>query len=480
MSGGLAPTARVQYRCNCLTGTAHTHETTCHRAWLRGGHVWSSDDIPVRDERVPNGFYAASVCDAVEGALLGLLIGDALGSTLHWYYTYPVAIQHLTDHYGGRLTGYTAVADAVKDAHPDSWKYFRRVNLAAQPIDLVHGRAAQYAVEGTHYHRDLPAGDNTLTARLTTLAMHHLAANGRLNAREWFNDYARFMTTPGGHNNDTWVDETHRVLWRNLAATTAQPHEAGMDDCCLSGLELATPALLAYLGRRPHGMLAVRSQLQYTHKSEDMAFQAGMWGDALRLLMHAALGEGHRNATASAPHPPQAVGGGVVDTPRTIAAVKAAVDAVLLPSPAPAERLRTMAASASSVAAALPASASDAETVASAGDRAADHGGATLLRAVAQVDVSPVISPPPPAAASSVSAVSPPAANSAAASIPDAKAAATAPFVPPPSFQHAVPIMLRAMARSFSNGRMDPANVEATGVTDEDAFHGHRPVFSVR
>ena len=113
------------------------------------------------------------------------------------------------------------------------------------------------------------------------------------------------------------VAESHRVLLRNLARGAA-PSESGLDDACLTGLALATPALLAYLGNRDAADLAARSVLQFTHKSEEMAAQAAMWGDLFRLLA-AALAPGWSAV---------AVGSGAAVEPRIAAAVAAALEDV--------------------------------------------------------------------------------------------------------------------------------------------------------
>ena len=75
---------------------------------------------------------------------------------------------------------------------------------------------------------------------------------------------------------------------QNVVAGGAPPYAGGLDDCCLAGLCLATPALLAYCGSRDAGELAARTLLQLTHKSEDMARQALLWGDLLAAILAAA------------------------------------------------------------------------------------------------------------------------------------------------------------------------------------------------
>ena len=106
---------------------------------------------------------------------------------------------------------------------------------------------------------------------------------------------------------DTWVDETHRVLFRNLAAG-AQPWEAGMDDVCLTSLALSAPLLLAYAGDRDACELAVRCLLQLTHKSEDAVRQSLFFGDLLRGLLAPYVAAGAAAGSPAAAGPPAAAG----------------------------------------------------------------------------------------------------------------------------------------------------------------------------
>lgn len=271
---------------------------------------------------------APGVADAVRGALWGLFVGDALSAPLHWYYTWPEAQRHKLSYYGGGIRGYSgAHPDA---AHPDSWKYFARCDPRKEPVPAIFtgdeagtARADSWRTPGTNYHAALPAGDNTLTARLTALVGSSLTTDGRFDAEAYFQRYTVLLagqkSGPGlaeawahggaasatavdgscpadsgtasdprgllSHNRDTWVDESHRVLARNCAVAGARPWEAGLDDCCLTGIAMSVPLLLAYSGNRDARELAVRSLLQLTHKSEDMVRQVMWFGDLLSVLL---------------------------------------------------------------------------------------------------------------------------------------------------------------------------------------------------
>lgn len=382
------------------------------------------------------------------------LAGDALAAPLHWYYSWDVCQEHKRKFYGGGIKGYTSfdwsahlhdgqppapdtaspAADAGEGAagsasssssasnmnqgsmachpvaavsHPDSWKYFSRIDVSKQPVDIFNGHARMDVTEsssaseahksaqpashddpigrdawrtgGTAYHASLPSADNTLTARLVAALIAHMggtqsSASAAANVAQpaasnaaaadsysndsktsdskrhtpgldmdvWFRDFYAPMLTGGagsGHpvgrmdgsiarqpdansgtvgsaevpatltpsaaasepqlssssaipparaftprHNDTWVDESHRVLFRNIAAG-AQPWEGGMDDVCLTGIAMAVPVLLSYVGNRDAASVAVRSLSQLTHKHDDMVQQAVWWGDLLAQLL---------------------------------------------------------------------------------------------------------------------------------------------------------------------------------------------------
>lgn len=256
----------VRYSCDCLTGAQHVHEVVTAEARRRGQY---------------EGLAAAcvsgssTVADAVCGAATGALIGDALASPWHWVYTHSELLRLRATH--GDVVGYRSWP--AGELHADAAAYFKRCNPAAQPTDIFNGYAALWAVPGTPYHGTLPAGDNTLTGRLVSRLLHCVVRDRGLRAESWVRDYTTLLTegaaagqcardSAQGHN-DTWIDETHRVFAANTARGAAS-YASGMADCCLTGLALSLPLLLAYHGNRDAQEAAVRVCTQFTHKSEDM------------------------------------------------------------------------------------------------------------------------------------------------------------------------------------------------------------------
>ena len=353
----MAAPGHSRYTCTCLTGLAHEHELPAGASISRGVHlpdqfVPSPSSAPPPPPP-PEANTALDIADAVRGALWGMFIGDALGAPLHWMYTWPAAQEIKRAHFGGGLKGYAAPPPC---AHPDSWRYFSRCTPAAEPVpalfegDLGGGaRGGTWAVPGTHYHAGLAAGDSTLSGRLVALVTHSLVADGGWDTVAYFRRYARLMlgerggweavsaagesggglAPKGGEglqsgaapapaappadllcgNADTWVDESHRVLLRNLALSRAGAWAGGLEDCCLTGLALAAPLLLAYSGDRRAGEVAARCLLQLSHKSEDMVRQAMLFGDALAGALAAAAARAAARAAAQAQAQASAQGG---------------------------------------------------------------------------------------------------------------------------------------------------------------------------
>jgi hypothetical protein len=305
----------VRYECRCVTGTPHVHECAADTARRRGAHAFLPAPAPAPGDE--DGVFATSLRDALRGALLGALVGDALAAPTHWLYSRDAAQRLKAAAFGGELTGFARAPQAAAAAadpdllHADSGKYFSRCDPAREPVRAIFGGEAnerRWRDRGVSYHESLPLGDNTLTCRLMTLVASHVASRGGFDAQVYFAEYARLLTrqpaAPGGAvaaHDDLWVDEAHRVLFRNLARG-ARPFEAGMDDVCLTALALALPLVLAYAADRDAAELAVRCLLQLTHKHEDAVAQALGLGDLLAQLLaphlpRAGAGEGYAPET---------------------------------------------------------------------------------------------------------------------------------------------------------------------------------------
>ena len=278
----------TQYSCNCGEGTnVHTHLVNLELAKSRGVLIDSkSTNVTNEVDSVPP--FALDLRDAIQGALLSMFIGDALGSPLHWIYSSDKLSMIKNEKFMGALQGYHQGSSI--DVHPDSWKYFSRCDPRKEPVDSVFGGSGSKLEEswrtpGTPYHNTLDAGDNTLTARLVAALVGSIVSSKGLDIDKYLaSSYIPLITRANDNNADTWVDETHRVFIRNLVAG-AQPFEAGMDDLCLTGIAICVPLLLAYSANRDDCEIAVRTLLQLTHKNEDGVKQALAWSDLLKHIL---------------------------------------------------------------------------------------------------------------------------------------------------------------------------------------------------
>lgn len=177
----------------------------------------------------------------VAAALWGMYAGDALAFPTHWYYAYPALQRDLKEHYGGSLESYNAVPNGLK--HPSSWKYYQQVNPADWKINIFHGDAPLWAVEGTHYHPGLQAGQNTTTVQLARELAASITAHDGYDEDDFLGRYQRYFTTPDG-NPDTYIETMHREFFRKLGEGV-DPRKCGTtDESCLSALSLSFPLVL--------------------------------------------------------------------------------------------------------------------------------------------------------------------------------------------------------------------------------------------
>ena len=290
MASPLPPPPATRYPCDCLTGALHHHEVPPPAAISRGVHApglvqRARAALPSRAA----GLGAASLSDAVQGALWGALIGDALAAPLHWVYSHGALVALRKEAYGGALRGYSAAPPRPPFAHPDSAAYFARCTPAAEPVDVFRGHGPAWGERGAFYHGALPPGGSTLTGALLGALTAHLAARGgALDAAAWLPAYVATLTgrdPAGAARGDGWTDEAHRVWAHNAVGSGAEPWEAGMEDACLSSIALALPLLLAHAADRDGALLAVRCLLQVTHRSELAVAQAAAFGDLLAALL---------------------------------------------------------------------------------------------------------------------------------------------------------------------------------------------------
>jgi ADP-ribosyl-[dinitrogen reductase] hydrolase len=153
--------------------------------------------------------------DKVHGCIVGLCAGDALSMPVHWYYN-PLDIKNDF----GRIVDY----QEPKKQHPSSIMQFASTGghgRGTQDGDIIgkvilHGKKQFWGdkTRSIHYHQGMTAGQNTLNIRCARLLWKSIAQRGTYDPKAFIDDYVKFMTTPGTHN-DTYAESYHRDFFKN-------------------------------------------------------------------------------------------------------------------------------------------------------------------------------------------------------------------------------------------------------------------------
>ncbi|KAK7232032.1 ADP-ribosylglycohydrolase [Aureococcus anophagefferens] len=192
--------------------------------------------------------------DRVQGALWGLLAGDALASPTHWYYG---GLRQVQGDYGRQgIRDYTKpVAEMQGSIMPRSntdgagrGSYNEdRTTVIGDVIN--HGKKPYWNPRTSfHYHGTLAAGENTLEAQLSRLLVRTIAARGGVDDAAFRDAYVAWMTTPGSHN-DSYASTCHRMFFANYAHGKRDPADCPDNDRhnvdTIDGLVLPSVAAVA-------------------------------------------------------------------------------------------------------------------------------------------------------------------------------------------------------------------------------------------
>jgi ADP-ribosyl-[dinitrogen reductase] hydrolase len=221
----------------------------------------------------------------VEGALLGLFIGDALAMPAHWYYN----LAALRNDYG-YITDYLK----PRHPHPDSILWRSRYDVPDPRYDILHEQARFWGESGVHYHQFLEAGENTLNLKLCRILMQSLRVRGEYDRDDYLKRYVAFMTTPGTHG-DTYVEEYHRHFFARLA-TGRSPHECGVQEKHIGGLVGLVPIIVFYRNEPETAARTAREHLSLTHRGPRMERSADF---LIETLLRVLRGESLRDVLAS-------------------------------------------------------------------------------------------------------------------------------------------------------------------------------------
>jgi len=246
---------------------------------------------------------------AIENALWGLFISDAISMPAHWYYK----LKYLKEEFG-TIQGYIN----APHPHPESFmvgnSYFpdiEKANKYSRKYDILHNHIKFYDTsynhlhidikehagehanamptlqERYHYHHGLQAGENTLGADLVRVLMRSIISTGKYKQEIFLNDFIEFMTTPD-KNRDPYLEIYIRRWFENYSKGVAPELCAEQQKSVWSiGSHggIIRPLVLSLMAKDPYQGLghAVNHQ-NLTHRSENVSSALGVLVPLLQAL----------------------------------------------------------------------------------------------------------------------------------------------------------------------------------------------------
>lgn len=212
-----------------------------------------------------------------KGAILGMLIGDALAMPVHWYYDRQALYRDY-----GQVNGYKTPINP----HPDSILWRSAYTVANGAADILHDQRKYWGQPGIHYHQFLKAGENTLNVKLCTLLIDTIIENGIYDSDAYLERYIEFMITPGNHR-DTYVEEYHRHFFANLA-NGKPPRSCGVVEKHISGVIGMIPLLVYYSEDQEKAQHLALQHLRLTHLGDRMSTAGNLLIDILLPVLNGA------------------------------------------------------------------------------------------------------------------------------------------------------------------------------------------------
>lgn len=216
-------------------------------------------------------------------ALQSFFIGDALSMPVHWFYR-PQDIQHA-------FPGGIDKMQAPPAHHPSSIMSLHSTSAGGRGTQrkgssgkreivgdvILRDKRQYWGVPNQHYHRGMPAGENTLNiycARelMRLLADHH----ADYDETRFLDRYIEFMTAEPCRHPDTYAESWHRGFFANLERGKAANRCAALthDTPSIGGLVMIVPLALSQLlrGRTiTDTRLLCRAHLSLTHPDAQLA-----------------------------------------------------------------------------------------------------------------------------------------------------------------------------------------------------------------
>eukprot|EP00462_Mataza_sp_D1_P006690 CAMPEP_0175125694 /NCGR_PEP_ID=MMETSP0087-20121206/3449_1 /TAXON_ID=136419 /ORGANISM="Unknown Unknown, Strain D1" /LENGTH=236 /DNA_ID=CAMNT_0016407541 /DNA_START=215 /DNA_END=925 /DNA_ORIENTATION=- len=153
---------------------------------------------------------------------------------------------------------------------------------------IFHGKKKFWAPGADyHYHQSLKAGENTLEGVLMRRIVNVTAAAGGFDPQAIRDDYIRFMTTPGSHN-DTYCGTCHRMFFANLQSGIEPKDCPDNDnhnvDTCDSIIATVPIALLKT--SENEAVANVKATVRLTRKSPESEKHAAIFAKLLRSIVY--------------------------------------------------------------------------------------------------------------------------------------------------------------------------------------------------
>lgn len=229
-----------------------------------------------------------------QAALHGLFVGDALAMPAHWYYQPGLILRDFPPLGIDRL-------HPAPETHPGAIMSLhstaRGGRSSVAPADEPHvvgdiilkGRRHFWEQDGVHYHRGLPAGENTLNAYCARWLMQDLATHGSYDPDRWLALYIERMTEDPPGYPDTYAESYHRGFFANLQAGKA-PRDCGAvthDTPSIGALVTVGPLALFLLRQQSLAEVQAtcRLHVSLTHPDERVAAASDAYVELLARLL---------------------------------------------------------------------------------------------------------------------------------------------------------------------------------------------------
>lgn len=208
-----------------------------------------------------------SSTERARAALQLAFVGDSLAAPAHWYYRPaeilrdfpPLGIQELRPCPARHPGAIMSLHSTKRGGRSGRGK--TNAKPAAEIIGevILKGRRDYWKQSGTHYHRELPAGENTLNAWCARWLTEDLTEHGGYDSERWLARYIDRMTADPPAHPDTYAESYHRGFFANWIAG-APARDCGAvthDTASIGALVTVTPLALTLL--RPATENATRS-----------------------------------------------------------------------------------------------------------------------------------------------------------------------------------------------------------------------------